>query len=169
MLKTTTLSSSIPQDNLSVASYETLMKAYISNYNKTAVGSSTMESGFVALYVEGKFPTVELDTPSGPKRFKATDLIELKPKQLEQINLIEAIKSGRIACAIIKNGLIETLTVHPFWFDRMLEKQASELAIKRNDEYTYPEENDDISIKKMTESSYLNMIQSLGFGAFIRT
>lgn len=169
MLKTTTASSSTHQVNSSDLSYETLMKSYISHYNTTATGASTVDSALIALYVEGKFPTVELDTPSGPKRFKATDLIELKPKQLEQINLIEAIKSGRIACAIIKNGLIETLTVHPFWFDRMLEKQASELAIKRNDEYTYPEENDDISIKKMTESSYLNMIQSLGFGAFIRT
>ncbi len=167
MLKTT-ISSNTSQANLSGPSYEDLMKSYISHYNRTAIGTSTGESGLVALYVQGKFPTVELDTPSGPKRFKAIDLIELKPKQLEQINLIEAIKSGRIVCAIIKNGLIETLTVHPFWYERIEKENAWELALKRDEEYTYPEENDDIGLEKLTEQTYVNMVRALGFGIFIQ-
>lgn len=122
------------------------------------------------LVLDGTFATGEIRLPSGEtRRIKATQLTAINKLTVDEIDLIDAIKTGRLASFYKEDGLVKELHVHPDWFKRMQTEEAGEIVFRDKIDGTYEwlKENDDVSIESLSEDSYRRMVDQLGFGTIL--
>ncbi len=138
-----------------------------------AIGTGTvgLKDGNYPFVIDENFLEGEIVLPSGEKRhLKATTLTAVNQFTVDKINLVTAIKEGRFTSFRIKNELITSVSLHHHWTDKMEQENTFEIAIRsRIDmDYRVPNESEDIALSPMEEEEYLNMINVLGFNAFLR-
>jgi hypothetical protein len=168
MFRNSPIAPNTPNTNVPTT-YDNLVEQLTCLYNKP-VGGKENPSGLAPVYIEGRFPTGEVEISGKVKNFKATAITALNQTNFKTANLIQIIKSGRLACAVYQNGVMTELNVHQFWYDRIEKENAWEIVIKCDEEHghIYPDNNDDIGIGKITNEAYIKMVKDLSFYTFIK-
>lgn len=139
--------------------YETKKEEYSLNESINNMNDIRKSNGtkLVPYFLEGKFPTMQLELNNEKIIFKATDVCLLNDENAKKIDLKKVIEGGRLACMTFKDGVPISICVHPSWYERIVEEKALKIWAKEN-ETTYHTKQTPMGIVKMSEKSYNKMI-----------
>jgi hypothetical protein len=139
----------------SLFTYPSIVSGLEGNQIFTNPEKESKFNGMCAFFLLENSIDVEFQTENDKviKNVKATQIQRITQ---ETPNRDSIIKTGRVACVIFKDNVIQTLTVHPHWYDKIINEQATELVMEINEKIALIQSP--VRLVKMTSQSYQTML-----------